>query len=427
MKLDSVNPTIQGGTDRPLPSMLPVTQTFPRDNVGDVPAAVRAAIGKLPPMDYAGKRIAITAGSRGIPHIVEVLHTLVAHLRGLGADPFIVPAMGSHGKATAEGQVALLAGYGITENSVGAPIHASMDVVQVATLDEGIPLFCDRLAYESDGIVLCNKIQAHSAFKGEIESGLAKMMAIGLGKHQGAFNLHQAGFQAFADIMPRAGEALAKADPILFGLAMLINAHGEIALMEALPPARIVEREKELLRESKRIASKLYMPEIDVLIVDEIGKDISGAGMDPNVTGRPSSRLPGFVAPPIQRVIVRGISQVSHGNGNGIGNADFTTLACANTIDFDAMYTNAITAGVSEGAKMPLILASDRAALVVAIDMSVGVTAETAKIVRIKNTKKLFTIQASQACLPLIEACPELSAAGPASPMRFDGAGMLTD
>jgi len=405
--------------------MVQVEQRFPRPRVTDIPAALAATVKALPLKDLAGKRVAIACGSRGIPEAPTLVSNLVAILRERGANPFILPAMGSHGGATAEGQRQVLEGYGITETRVGAPVRASMEVVQVGELPGRIPLFCDALARGADAIVLFNKIKPHSAYKARIESGLLKMAVIGLGKHQGASTLHTFGFDEFPEIVRSAGERLIRTLPIAFGLAVVENAYGEVALLEAVAPERIPDREPELLVEAKRIMSRLLLPAIDVLIVDEIGKDVSGAGLDPNVTGRPATRRPGFEAPPIQKIIVRGLTPASHGNAAGIGMADFTTVRCVEQIDLGISYTNVFTARVMDSLRIPVMLRNDREALGVALKTCNRVTPEQARLVRIRNTKTLHVIAVSESCLSGIEGRADLIVLGPPRSMEFDADGYL--
>ena len=425
MKIDRIDVTIQGGFDIDLPRMVPVEQRFPREAVEDVEATLLASLAALPSPALAGKRIAITVGSRGTYGMLTILATLARQLREWGAEPFIVPTMGSHGGATAEGQLGVLANYGITEDATGMPIHASMDVVEVGRLADGTPLYCDRIAHEADGIVLLNKVKPHTSYKGTHESGLAKMAAIGLGKHKGAVTLHDHGFARFAELIPAAGEKLIGALNIVFGVAVLENAYHGVGLIEAIPPERIMAREKELLVTAKGFLGRLLVPSIDVLIVVEIGKNIGGSGMDTNVTGRPSIPQPGFEAPPIQRIIVRGLTEETHGNGTGIGLADFTTRRCFEQIDLGVSYTNVITATVPAAAKMPLIVNDDREALVLALKTCNRVAPENARIVRITNTKELHHILISETCLADCEGRTDVLAAGEARPIRFDDTGHL--
>ncbi|MCG8510037.1 MAG: nickel-dependent lactate racemase [Rhodospirillales bacterium] len=422
--LDHIDIAIQGQEDVPLPRMIPVEQKFPRDSIVDPAEAVRETLDQLPKPDVAGKRIAITAGSRGIPHLIDIMTAMIARLKEWGADPFIVPAMGSHGGATAEGQLEVLAGYGITEQSMGVPILSSMEVAETASV-EGVPLYCDRYALEADGIVVVNKIKPHSNYKGDYESGLCKMMVIGLGKHKGAAMFHSLGFGRFADIVPKAAAAQIEKLPFVFALGLVENAYDGLAVIEAMPADRMIAREKELLALSKDIMGKFLMSSIDVLIVDEVGKNISGQGMDPTVTGRPSSGLPGFVAPPIKRIIIRDVSEASHGNAAGIGVGDLITLRLFNKLDLGAMYTNGITARNLEGARIPVVVNSDRQAIEVALFACLGVDPAKARIVRIKNTKKMQKIWMSEPYLDEIEAGDSFEPLGPPEHMTFDGDGNL--
>ena len=286
LEISNIRPTFANAKAYPLPQLLPVLQRFPEDVVANVEAETLSQLAQLPPMDLTGKRIAIAVGSRGIFGQVEAIMALVSYLKQRGADPFIVPAMGSHGGATAEGQLAVLESLGITETSIGVPIHSSMDVVEIGSLDEDTPVCCDKNAFNSDGIVVCNRIKAHTAFAAEYESGLLKMMLIGLGKHFGTPAAHKLGFQRFHEVIPAAAKVMLEKAPVLFGLGIVENAYNGVAKIEAIPKQSIFKREKELLIYSKRIMGKMLVSDIDVLIIDSLGKDISGGGMDSNVTGR---------------------------------------------------------------------------------------------------------------------------------------------
>lgn len=425
MRFDPVRPVVPGGFEVAVPPLAPLQQHFPRVQVDDVAAATRAAVDRLELGRLDGRSIAITAGSRGIPGIVPVLKTLVAALAERGARPFVVPAMGSHGGATAEGQIDVLARYGVVEEAIGAPIRATMETVVVDRLPDGTELHADKYAAAADGIVVFNKIKPHTGFKGPIESGLAKMMAIGLGKHAGARAIHNCGMAVFAELIPRAAERLIARLPVLFGLGLVENAWGNPAIIEAIPPKHVLAREAEILVEAKRLISRLLMPEIDVLIVDRIGKDVSGSGMDPNVTGRSATNMPGFTAPPIEKIIVRGLTERTHGNAVGIGLADFTTRRVVEQIDYVATYTNAFSARVMRGARLPVILANDRDALMGALQTCFGKSPEQAKVVRIRDTKHLDRIAVSQAVLDEVAGSQEFEALGPAEPLRFDAEGNI--
>lgn len=425
MQFDPIRPVVPGGFDVDIPPLTPLAQHFPRVQVEDVAATTRGAIDRLELGRLDGKSIAITAGSRGIPGIVVVLRTLVAALVERGAAPFVVPAMGSHGGASAEGQIDVLARYGVVEEAIGAPIRATMDTVVVDRLPDGTELHADRYAAAADGIVVFNKIKPHTGFKGPIESGLAKMLAIGLGKHAGARTIHGCGMAVFATLIPQAAERLIARLPILFGLGLVENAWGKPAIIETIRPQHILTREAEILVEAKRLISRLLMPEIDVLIVDRIGKDVSGSGMDPNVTGRSATNMPGFTAPPIEKIIVRGLTEQTHGNAVGIGLADFTTRRVVEQIDYVATYTNAFSARVMRGARLPVILANDRDAVMGALQTCFGVGPERARIVRIRDTKHLEKIAVSQAVLDEVASSPEFEVLGPAAPLEFDAEGNL--
>ena len=425
MDIGTINVNIEGGADYPFPPLIPVDQHFGRERVKDIKAAIAEELEQVPPSAIAGKSIAITVGSRGITGIVDIIRALVSELKARGGHPFIVPAMGSHGGATADGQIKVLAGYGITEESTGAAIRSSMEVVEIGRLEDGTPLFIDRIASEADAIIIANKIKPHADFKGNYESGLVKMLCIGLGKHTGAVTLHRHGFDRFHEVLPRAAKVLLDRLPILFGLAILENAFDDLMRLEIVLPDRILSREKELLELAKASIGRLLLPRIDVLIIDEIGKNISGEGMDPNVTGRPGSGLPGFSAPQIQKIVVLDVTPESHGNGVGIGLADVSTRRCVEKIDFGAMYTNAITATILEPARLPLIMNSDQEAIAVALKTCNRMTPKTARIVRIKNTLELHRIWISPALLESVENHENLSVAGSKTALSFDASGYL--
>lgn len=427
MKLDRVDVKLAGGYDIPFPRMVKIEQHFKKDRIENVEETVRSETRqKLKPSDFKGKRIAVTVGSRGIAHLNLILRTIIEELKNWDAKPFIVPAMGSHGGADKRGQQEILAGYGITEKSMGAPVVSSMDVIRVATLKNGMPVYCDKVAYESDGIVVMNRIKPHTDFKGDNESGLLKMIGIGLGNHRGATALHSYGFDQMAQLLPQVGEAFIKNAPVAFGVAIVENAYDELLKLEVVKPARFISREKELLVLAKENIARLLVSSIDVLIIEEIGKEISGSGMDPNVTGFPGSGLTkGFDTPPIQRIVVLGVTQKSHGNGIGIGLADISTIRCVNQIDWSITYINSLTAGVTEPAKMPVVMNTDKEALVVAVKTCSRVMPQEAKIVRIKNTLEIHKIEVSKPYLQELRARDDISILSEPRPLRFSEDGWL--
>ena len=425
--VDRINVTIPGLEDFPFPRMIEVEQVFPRPVVNDVGGTVIERIAALRLPDLTGKRICVTAGSRGIPNVVEIIAAIVTSLRDRGADPFVIPAMGCHGGGTAEGQMEVLTHQGITEETVGCPIRATMDVVPVAKLPDGTPLFCDKYAMESDGIVAFNKIKAHTAFRGEWESGVVKMLVIGLGKRHGADMVHSRNILNFGTVIPAASRAMLASVPVLFGLGVTENVYGDIASVDAMLPDEIFRREKEILAHSRTLLGRLLVSSIDVLIVDEIGKNISGSGMDPNVTGRTATGHPGFDNIPVGKMIARGLTKETDGNANGIGIADYTTARCVNALDLTSTYTNSITSRVPVAVRIPMILNNDREALVAAASASFVEDRSQVRFLRIPNTKYVERIKLSESYLPEIENNPNFRILGEPRPMQFDEEGYLVD
>jgi hypothetical protein len=418
-------PTLAGSGSILFPKMVQVRQTFCDEHVSDVRQVVQDELAKFSDLNLKGKRIAITAGSRGIHGMVETLQAIVAQLHAWGAQPFLVPAMGSHGGATAEGQVVVLENLGITESSIGAPIKSSMEVVQMGTLESGTPVCCDKLAYESDGIVVCNRIKAHTGFVGEHESGLIKMMVIGLGKHVSTEGIHRLGFSEFSHVIPAAATVCLEKAPIIFGVGIVENAYNQVARIEAMAPDSIFEREKELLKYAKSIMGRLLVSEMDILVVDELGKDISGGGMDSNVTGRSASGLKRADAPRIGSIIVRDLSRKTAGNAIGMGMADFMCKRAVDKIELSSTYTNSITAGALLGARLPIVAASDLDALTFAIRSSIGASPGNERIVQIRSTKDLEMIWLSEAFLPELEGRDDLIVQGGPHEYEFDDCGNM--
>lgn len=409
-----------------LPRMYRVKQRFEGPALHDIPGAVRDTMRSLHLADRVkpGQSVAITAGSRGIANIDRITRTVVDELKALGLEPFIVPTMGSHGEATAEGQRKILEHYGITEASMGCPIKSSMEVVRIGEV-KGIPVFCDRNAWEADHIAVVARVKTHTDFDAEIESGLFKMMAIGLGKQHGAEQYHRAGHHyGYAEVFPQVGKAVLETGHVLFGLGIVENGYDETARVQALLPQDFWEGEKALLRESKAWMARLPFEAIDLLIVDEMGKDVSGAGMDPNVIGRPSvQKVP--KSPRVKQLFVRDLTPACDGNAIGIGMADLTTRRLVEQINYRAMYMNAITSGVPEAARVPMAFDTDREAIQVALGM-IGLTPpEQAAVVRIKNTLLLSELDVSEALLPLVKAQDRLSIVSGPVPLSFDATGNL--
>ena len=380
--------------------MVRLRQTFDRTMVADIPGAIQAELKKLAleRRIRPGQRIALTGGSRGVANIALILKTVVDYLKSLGARPFIFPAMGSHGGATAEGQTAMLAHYQVTEAFTGAPVYSSMDTVEISRTQDGVPVFIDKNAFEADGIIVINRIKPHTKFKAPIESGLMKMMAIGMGKQKGAEYYHKAAVQyTFPKIIVDAGREVLKKAPILCGLGLVENGYDQTAVIAALPPEDLEAREKELLVLAKRMMPRLPFDEIDLLIIDEMGKDISGMGIDPNVTGRNRDILGVFPHPVnARRLFVRDLTPSSGGNATGIGVADITTTRLVDKIDRLSTYMNCITGISLEKAAIPMHFDTDRECIRVALG-SVGlIPTEKSRVVRIKNTLQLDEVEVSE-------------------------------
>src|SRR3990172_6431064 len=408
----------------PLPRMLRVRQIFPRPRLADIPGGVRATLGAARLPIKRGDTAAVGAGGRGITNIAAIVKAAIGSLQDLGARPFIFPAMGSHGGATPEGQREVLAHYGITEATMGCEIRATMDVVQVGEA-LGMPVWLDRIASEADLVGLVNRVKPHTDFKGSIESGLFKMLTIGLGKWHGATQYHRAnvnhGYETVITAVGR--EMLAKAR-IGFGLGIVENGYDETARVEAFNAADLEAGERRLLKDAREWMARLPFSPIDVLVVEEIGKNISGAGMDTNVIGRPSNPHEPFPNDPkILWIVALDLTGDSGGNATGIGNADFTTRRLADKIDWKKTAINCLTACAPNGAKLPLTFDSDREAVDNALNCIGLVKPEQARVIRIKNTLMIGEIECSEAYLPDIKKRPDLEVVGeagarPLSPPR---------
>jgi hypothetical protein len=413
-----------------LPRLVRLRQHFERPRIEDIPRAVQAA---LDPLDLGGAirpghTVALTAGSRGIANIAEVLRCVVEHLRALDARPFIVPAMGSHGGGTAEGQRQILESYGITEAYVGAPIKASMEVVSLGQTSEGFPVVLDRHASEADHIGVVARVKPHTAYHGPIESGLLKMLMIGLGKHAGAIEYHRILVEQPYDLVVRSvSRALRARAPICFGLALVENGYDETALIEGVPPAQFEPREEELLVKARRWLARLPWSQADLLIVDEIGKDISGSGMDTNVVGRKRAfrGQSSEGQPKMRHIFVRGLTAHTHGNATGIGLADFTTSRVVKAMNYRATVINCLTAGYPEGANIPVYFDTDREVVEAALAIIGTRSPEQGRVMRIRNTLALDELLASEACLAEPVQETEFSVCGSSFPLSFDETGNL--
>jgi hypothetical protein len=413
------------------PRLVRIRQHFERPRIADIPAAVSSALEALDLTRRIkpGHTVALTAGSRGIANIPLVLRSTAAFLKKLGAKPFLIPAMGSHGGGTAEGQRHILESYGITEEFVGVPIRATMETVQVGITAEGFPVLLDRIASEADHIGVVARIKPHTGYHGPIESGLMKMMMIGLGKHAGALLYHRILLDhPFDGVVRSVGRTLQKAAPIAFGLALVENAYDETAIVEGVAPESFEVREENLLSEARRLLMQLPLRKADLLIVDQIGKNISGSGMDTNVVGRKRAfRMqptpPGI---PVMRLIyVRGLSEKTHGNATGIGLADFISTRLMKQMDYRSTVINCLTAGYPEGAFVPVHFETDREVINAALAIIGTRAPEHARILHIRNTLQLEEMDVSEPCLEEKERQTEFTLAGRPRLLEFDAAGNL--
>jgi len=408
-----------------LPGWALVRHRMDRAEIADVDEAVAAALAPVAELIPRGTRVCLAVGSRGIDRIDEVARASVAWLKAAGAEVFAVPAMGSHGGATPEGQLAVLASYGITPESIGCEIRSSMDTVELGEVRPGVPVFVDRNALEgADVIVPINRVKPHTDFRGEVESGLMKMIAIGLGKQKGADTFHRQGFAAFHELIPEVAEfTLAKVN-IPFGLALVENGYARLWRIEAVRKDDIWNRERELLVAARDRMARLPLDQIDVLILDYIGKDISGLGMDSNVVGRYYDGPTG-TGPAIQRIVVRDLTEETEGNAVGIGMADVALRAAAEQMDRHKTYMNCITAKTPEGARVALTVDNDREALAVAIACCLKVEPPDARIVRIRDTKHLDLMYVSGPALQDVLSTGRCEVVRPLARIDFDSTGMF--
>jgi Lactate racemase N-terminal domain len=411
------------------PRLAPIRQTVPTAPLADVAQAVRDELSRieLGARIRPGARIAVAAGSRGITDYALVVGTVVAELKRLGAAPFIFPAMGSHGGATAEGQRGVLAEWGITEERMGCPIHSSMEVVQVGTTATGIPVFCDASARASDGIIVVNRVKIHTDFHGPTESGLTKMLVIGLGKRQGAELIHARGTRGLREEIPRAAAVHLAKSPILCGVAIVEDGAHHVSHIQAVPAQDIPREEPKILERSRALLAKLPVDACDLLIVDRMGKDISGAGMDNNVLGR--MLIDGEPEPPAPRiglVAVLRLTEATHGNATGLGFADLTTQQLIDTMDEEITRINIATSGFLRRGVVPPAAPSDRAAVERALELLKGRTNDAGPtVLRIRDTLSLSELKVSENLLPELLARPGVELLAEAEEMAFRGDGAL--
>lgn len=410
-----------------LPDMIEVRQTFQEPRLPDTAAAVEKEL-KRPEISERiteGMTVAITGGSRGVCDIALILRQIVDFCKRRGANPFIFPAMGSHGGGTASGQRAVLESLGITEEFCGCPVRATMDVVQIGETPEKHSVYMDAYAAEADTVIVVNRIKPHTAFRGSYESGLMKMMTIGMGKHVGAQTCHRAGFGEMHRLIPMFGREVLNSGKVAFGLAILENGYDETYHVEAILPQTFEEREAELLKKAYALMGNLPFEHADVLIVDEIGKDYSGEGADPNITGAfPTPYASGGLD--AERRVCLGLSKASHGCGYGCGLFDMISRRLFEQMDLDATYTNAITNTVVTAVRVPMMLPDDRSAIQTALRSCNHADLQNPKIIRIANTAHIEKFYISEALAEEANRNPALVLIGRPEPFVFDENGNLT-
>ncbi|HWR62428.1 MAG TPA: lactate racemase domain-containing protein [Clostridia bacterium] len=395
-----------------LPRMYRVRQSFPDRRLEKVEQTVRDEVRKSIIRDriLPGSRIAVAVGSRGIKNSFLIIKTLIEELKALGACPYIVSAMGSHGNGTEKGQREVLESYGITKEKLGVEIVTTVDVVKLGTTSRGFNVYFDRAAYEADMVIPVNRVKLHTDFVGELQSGLCKLLVIGLGNHIGCSSIHEEDPDVFADILEEAAGIIISNAKIGFGVAVLENAYDETLMVEAVPGEAIIKREKELVRIAKENMPVLMIPDFDILVVEEIGKNISGAGYDPNVIGR-SSVLKKYVMkiPSFKRMVLLDITEESHGNGIGVGLFDVITRNVYEKLELASMYANAIACKCIDDVKIPLVTDSEDEAIKVAVKSCRGIDRENLRIVKIKNTLSLEHVYVSEALLGIVKNNEKLS------------------
>lgn len=420
---------VEGMESVQIPDMITVSQSFDTQCIADAASCIRARMTKAVshPECFAGKTVAVTVGSRGISHLAEMVRAICDQLTAWDARPFILAAMGSHGGGSIAGQLEILHSYGITEEAMGVPVRAVLDVVQYDTLPDGTPLCCSRDAWEADGIVLFNKVKPHTDFSGPHESGLAKMVAIGLGNHKGSAAIHDVGVERFAEVIPQAAEHFIARRELLLGIGVVQNAYEEICQIEAAFRENIMDMDKQLLTEAKERMGKLKFRRCDILIIDEIGKNISGTGADPNVTGRRTIPMREELSKNLDAatIVILGVSPDSHHNGCGIGLADITTRDCLNGIDWGSTWTNHINSLELSCAHIPCYANDDRQAILLALRALPKTIRDNAKIVHIRSTSQLAAIEVSPALYAEIRDTEGVQQMCGPKPLVFDNTGKL--
>jgi len=410
--------------DIPLPKMIRVRQQFADDEITDVEGAVQQELRKpeISGLVKPGMKIAVGVGSRGVAEIPRIVSATIDGLKAMGAKPYIVPAMGSHGGATAEGQKKALAQLGVTEDSAGCPIISSMEVVKLGELDNGLPVYMDKASLEADGIVVINRIKAHNGFSGPNESGLVKMVTVGFGNQKGAEAFHLLGFGRMAEFVVAMAKVKLEKAPFLFGLGTIENAYDRVKKIAAIPAAEMIDRERALLLEAKDHMPKLLLQPLDVLIVDQIGKEFSGGGMDPYTTGRAATPYIS-VGPNPNKLAILDVTDKSNGNAGGMGVADFATRRLFNKINYEYTYINNLTSTATMSGKVPIILENDRLAIQAAVKTSNVIDFAQVRMARIANSLHVEELYISESMLAEAKQHPQITILSEPQEIPFDAQG----
>ena len=409
--------------------MYRILQIFNKNKINNIPEIISKEFKKinLSQKIKPGMKIGITVGSRGINNLLLIIKTIIHEVQKRKGVPFILPAMGSHGDANIEGQRKILASYGITEESTGVSIKATMEVVELAKLENGLPVYFDKYAFQADGVIVVNRIKVHTVYKAEIESGLCKMLSVGLGNHKGATVVHSLGPKGISDNVIKFTRIILKKAPILCGVGIVENAYDDTVKIRAALPEDFYKVDKELLKECKANSPSVPASNIDILILEEMGKNISGAGMDTNITGGVKAYKEGEYNPPqIKKIVVLDLTSESHGNALGVGIADIITKKLYKKIDFEVTYKNVITCGYLDRAKIPIIVDTDEEAIKIALRTSYNLPGIKPSIIIVRNTLKLDDMFVSEIIWEKIKNQKNISTISKRNKLTFDNIGNLT-
>jgi hypothetical protein len=407
------------------PKMIQIEQNIPDIHLTNIFETVQKQIAttKFNEKIKKGSRVAIAVGSRNIDKLADVVSAIITEVKKIGGIPFIVPAMGSHGGGIADGQKKILRDFGISKESLNIPIISSMKTIKLGETKNNIPIYIDKNAMLADAIIMVARIKPHTDFSGEIESGLLKMLAVGLGKHKGATIMHNYGIESFSKIIPEVGLKVLERAPIALGIALLENNYSKLSEIVAIDPENFLEVEKKLLKKEKLLMPKLPLSEIDILLVNEIGKDISGAGMDPNIIGRSESTEKN-IGKNIHIIIPLDLTERTHGNAAGIGLSDLITKKLFEKIDFNVLYTNLLASnGYLEG-KIPIVVKNDEYAIKIAMKI-LNKNCKNVKMVRIQNTQNIIEMEVSEALLGEVQNNKNIKIMGEARRLKTDKGGNL--